>query len=278
MNKIISTHIKSKLILANLPNSVICRDLNIPKLGLGTIRYGRDWPKNKTDNKMLTQVETNTNLNTFLDAGVMMVDTAACYGISEEKLGNFFKEKTYRHYLNQVFIATKWGLVFNPSNNGSDVNHSIRNLHESFRISSDLLPRVDLFYTHKANAIVLCNTGIKNTLLKFQSAGKIKWIGASITKTDDFSEVFHKRKILSNYVQFIQTGPEVLDKYPDMIKTLHKEGIAIVINSPFSRNQSFKSGLESYKSILKNPNVSFVLMSSNKEKHIQENLDLASIH
>jgi hypothetical protein len=81
-------------------------------LGAGTIWLGRQWP---TDNRNYTY-PANTEINKYLDTvfakmgnaqGVVLIDTAAAYGLSEEKLGEYFR--SHPDNFNKAFIATKWG-------------------------------------------------------------------------------------------------------------------------------------------------------------------------
>jgi len=72
--------------------------LQVSRIGLGTMTWGRD-----TD-----EYEAREQLTSFVDAGGTLLDTAASYGASEELVGALIGEVVAR---DDVVLATKAGIV-----------------------------------------------------------------------------------------------------------------------------------------------------------------------
>ena len=76
------------MLMNNFKNS----KYDISKFGLGTVQFGLDYGFTKRK----TQDEVNSILKTAVDNDITLIDTAREYGDSEEKIGNFIENYTYR--------------------------------------------------------------------------------------------------------------------------------------------------------------------------------------
>ena len=80
--------------------------LEVTRLGIGLSELGYNIPEGEEDKA--TQV-----LNTALDQGINFLDTAACYALSEERVG------AVSHRRDEFLIATKCGHYL-PRGEGED--------------------------------------------------------------------------------------------------------------------------------------------------------------
>ena len=141
-------------------------------LGLGTLRFG-------TLNNYEESVQL---LDTYIDAGGRLIDTANCYnqwaanakgGESEVVLGRWLRERGNR---DDLFIASKVGFGYGNVPDGLASKTIIGACEESLRrLGTD---RLDLFYAHKDDP----STPLEETLTAFtqlKEAGKIRFAGAS---------------------------------------------------------------------------------------------------
>lgn len=141
--------------------------LNISRLGLGTMTWGRD-----TD-----EHEAADQARAFLDAGGNFLDTAAVYGAGDSEkvigglIGSLFKR-------DEVVIATKCGIVFidgvrtvNTSRGAllSELDGSLKRLGTDY---------VDLWQVHTWDE----NTPLDDTLAALETAyqsGRARYVGIS---------------------------------------------------------------------------------------------------
>lgn len=112
-------------------------------------------------------------LNMALDEGITFLDTAACYGISEELIGH-----TIAHRREEFVLATKAGHVVagyeGEEWTAKTVSDSIdRSL---VRMKTDY---IDLVQLHTCDVDVLERGEVIEALLEAQRAGKVRFIGYS---------------------------------------------------------------------------------------------------
>ncbi len=140
--------------------------VRVSVIGLGTNRLGSD---------KAPQEEVNRIVDTALDLGINMIDTADVYqgGRSEETLGNALKGRWER-----VVLATKFNFSVGPGPNdrGNSRYHLIYACEASLRrLQSD---HIDLYYVHRWDP----TTPIEETLRALDDlvrAGKVRYIGCS---------------------------------------------------------------------------------------------------
>ena len=80
-------------------------NIPLPRLGLGTVAFGRDWGlKYARRARLPSDAELDQLLGTALDLGVTLLDTAPAYGTSEERLGQLL-----RQWPGRFLLSTKVG-------------------------------------------------------------------------------------------------------------------------------------------------------------------------
>ncbi|MGC8976952.1 MAG: aldo/keto reductase [Candidatus Ratteibacteria bacterium] len=119
--------------------------------------------------------EAKKIVETGIDYGINFIDTADCYGESEEIIGRILKETGKR---NKVILATKFGWYMGdgPNDYGGSIKHIIEACEASLRrLKTDY---IDLYIIH----VVDPNTPMEETLYaldKLVRDGKIRYIGTS---------------------------------------------------------------------------------------------------
>lgn len=238
---------------------------SMPIIGIGTIWMGRRWPVDNQNYKSPSKGEIETYLKLAYESGIRMFDTAVAYGLSEDNLGRFFNDNSA--YISDSFIATKWGEEFDLETEVSTVTHSKEHLIYSMGRSLQKLPKVDLLYIHKANAEVLSSNDIQKEMLSLVDNGKIKYTGASISSGSDLESVIKSGHL---WVDFLQTGANVVRARPELIESVFNKGTAVVINAPVRKLPEGVTPKKSYQSLATNPYVSFILTGT--RTHLKETL------
>jgi hypothetical protein len=109
-------------------------------------------------------------INSALDAGLNVIDTAECYIASEEMIG-----KTVAHRRNEYFLFTKCGHDndgdhWNPQKMTGTIDRSLK------RLQTD---RVDLLQLHSCSEEQLRQGDVIDVVRKARDAGKTRFIGYS---------------------------------------------------------------------------------------------------
>jgi hypothetical protein len=138
-------------------------DLRISRLGAGLYEI-----------RLLTDVSVvGELLNAALDGGINFLDTAACYGNSEEWIG-----RTISHRRHEYILATKAGHVTGGYEGEEWTSQTILDSIERSlkRMKTDYL---DLVQLHTCGVDVLKLGDVVQALLDAKQAGKVRYIGYS---------------------------------------------------------------------------------------------------
>ncbi|MBI3616539.1 MAG: aldo/keto reductase, partial [Candidatus Omnitrophica bacterium] len=224
-------------------------------LGVGTIWFGRQWPPGNA-----SYVEPTTEeIRAYLDEafarmgnqeGVVMIDIAAAYGFSEERIGQYLREHPAR--VPYAFVATKWGEEFDVASGTSRLDHSLQNLRASVARSLSRLGKVDLLYIHGTTVGVLKDREVMEEmrLMKLERYGGIHAIGASISDENVLSTAIQDR--LLQDLDVVQMPAPLFLKRPELADELRKQGLAVVLNSPIRRGDQ-RPPQEIFKTLLDQP-------------------------
>lgn len=195
--------------------------LRVSKLCLGTMR---GFVANNRE-------EAGRIMHAAVDQGINFVDTADCYGESEETVGRILDEENLRR---DVVLATKFGWYMGKHSNdyGAGRKHIIQACEESLRkLRTDY---IDLYILH----VVDPNAPWEETLSAFDTLikqGKIRHAGTSkhpsalLVEALRVSERLGLERIISE-----QTVYNMLDRTPEnqLMWTARHHGIGITPFSP----------------------------------------------
>jgi hypothetical protein len=166
-------------------------DLHVSRLGVGLSEIG-----GMTDEEQVAQV-----LNAALDSGINFLDTAACYGSSEDLVG-----RTVSRRRDEFLLATKAGHavggITSPDWTAQTITASIeRSLR---RLQTDHL---DLVQLHSCDVDVLERGDVIRALQDAKEAGKTRYIGYS---GDNASAVW---AVESGAFDTLQTSFNLVDQW-----------------------------------------------------------------
>ncbi|WP_411374998.1 aldo/keto reductase [Arthrobacter sp. MPF02] len=136
--------------------------LNVSVVGLGAGQVGE---------KDVTEAEAAEVLNGALDLGVTLIDTAASYGLSEERIGRHIGRRR-----DEFLLSTKGGQAINGQPDWSPKS-VLASIERSLRLTQS--ERIDIFYLHSCPIEILRRGDLQETLDKAVAAGKIGVAGYS---------------------------------------------------------------------------------------------------
>ena len=191
--------------------------LEVGRLGIGLSEIGSNLELTDTD-------QVRGVIFQALDAGVNFLDTAACYGISEEILGIVASERR-----DEFFLATKAG-HFLPRDEGEDwtfdlVTSSIDRSLE--RMKTD---HVDLVQLHSCTVEILERGDVIRALQDARAAGKTRYIGYSGDKENA------KWAVTSGLFDTLQTSFNLVDQSArtDLFADVEARDMGLIIKRPIA--------------------------------------------
>ncbi len=175
--------------------------------------------------------ESIATIHRALELGINFFDTADMYGpyTNEELVGKAIKGKR-----DQVFIATKFGIVRNSSNpNARGVDGSQKYIRHSVEGSLKRLgvDTIDLYYQHRIDPQTPIEDTV-GTLAALVKEGKIRYIGLSEAspQTLERAHKIHPITALQSEYSLWTRDPE-----QGVLATCRKLGIGFVPYSPLGR-------------------------------------------
>jgi len=141
-------------------------DLQVSRLGIGLSEIGTDYGQN-------AEARAEKVLNIALDSGINFLDTAACYGNSEELLGRSVSDRR-----DEFVLSTKAGHVAGDYSGQPWTGQTVRDSIERSlrRMNTDHL---DIVHLHSCSVRVLEDGEVIQALQDAKGAGKTRYIGYS---------------------------------------------------------------------------------------------------
>lgn len=278
------------------------------KIGLGTAAIGRPLYINIKEENNRKKNELNFNifkeegltfLNEAFKAGVTHFDSSPGYGIAEEMLIDFSKDKS----LNDLSISTKWGYTyvanFNEKAKTHEIkDHSLEKLNEQWKNSKRLLPFLKTYQIHSVttDSDVLGNKDVINRLIEIKNKYNLE-IGLS-TSGEDQIEVIKQAISLNNKTNSLFSTFQVTFNLLDQSLLTIKDEIKfynIIIKESLANGRIIASKNDRYAALQKKLallaqkyrvtedaiairycmdaiNGSIVLIGANNLKHLNQNL------
>ncbi len=185
--------------------------LRVSILGLGAGQIGDD---------QLSDADAGRLLNTALDLGITLIDTARSYGRSEERIG-----AALRHRRGEFVLSTKvgYGVPGVPDWTSECVRRGIDDALR--RLQTDV---IDVAHLHSCPADVLLQSGVLDALEEAKSAGKVRAVAYS-GENDDLVA-----SILSGRVEVIQLSVNLCDQRGArfMVPAAAAAGIGVIGKRP----------------------------------------------
>ena len=193
--------------------------LEVTPLGLGLAEVWRhEAVGNVTDAEQV--------LNSTLDRGINFLDTAPCYGSTEEIIG-----KTIAHRRSEYILATKCGHTvggateppWTPTILEESIDRSLRRMRTDY---------IDLLQLHSCDVDVLEKGNVVEVLYKARDAGKTRFVGYS---GDNEAAMW---AIDSGLFDTIQTSLNLVDQHArtKLLGPAESKKMGIIIKRPVANN------------------------------------------
>ena len=236
-------------------------------IGFGAIKLPR-----------ISQKECDILLNKAIDAGINFVDTADCYGDSEEKIGRALKKRRGEFYL-----STKI-----DERDGIGVQKKLERCLRRLRTD-----RIDLAFFHDVRGYEydrIFDSGGLETLEKAKREGKILEIGISIHN----SVPMMRRAIESRAFSVLMVAYSAFDEdrlAADLLPMAHKADVGLIAMKPlaggklgerpsFFRTKKSIRGESlaqvSLRYVLSNPNITCAIPGMMRLNELNENLQVGN--
>ncbi len=190
-------------------------DMEVSVLGFGGAEIGY--------NASQTQDEVNLLLNSALDAGLNVIDTAAAYKTSEELIGKAVGKRRQEYYL-----LTKCGALDGFTRSDWSKKGILETIENSLRaLKTDYL---DIAQLHSCSAEILRQGDCIEGLQRAQEKGYTRYIGYSGDNDDA------KYAIELNVFDSFQTSVSIADQTPidTNIPAAVEKGLGVIAKRPIA--------------------------------------------
>lgn len=237
--------------------------ITLPRLGLGTVAFGRDWGlKYARPTRLPSDAELDRLLATALELGVTLLDTAPAYGSSEERLGRLLQP-----WPGRFLLGTKAGESSTPT--GSSHDFSAASIRASVERSLRRLKVdcVDFVFLHSSGDDRAALGGLE-TLLELREQGKLRVAGVSSkTVAGGLEALARGAALMLAYNPLDRSQQPVLDAASGRVPVLIKKPLASghwTLRHPPADALSFAAD---------HPAVSSVIVGTTDPEHLKTNAE-----
>lgn len=246
---------------------LISVDIEVSRIGLGTVKFGRNQGVHYPQSFELPDDKTILNLlKTAQELGINLIDTAPAYGTSEERLGKLLKG--HRHEwvlctkLGEQYINGESFFDFSPTAAKKSIENSL------LRLNTDVLDIV-LVHSNGEDKKIIEENSIFETLAEIKKSGKIRAYGMS-TKTIEggLLAVDHSDVVMVTYNPLHTEEKIVIDHAYQK-----KKGIFIkkaLASGHLGKLNSQDPVRYSMEFIFKNPGVTSVILGTLNQAHLKQ--------
>jgi len=241
------------------------------QLGLGLIGIGKPWgyrPVPAPD-----EASTQTFLEAAWQAGIRYFDTAASYGLSEQRLGRFLKKLSPAER-SEATVATKFGEHWDELAGQLYVDHSYPALRASLDPSVDRLGAIDILQLHKTTAVVLRSTDLACAWDYAASLG-IRIVGPSVSDLESAQIACRSGYGILQLPYNMEN-----DRFQPVIDRAVENRMLVAVNRPFAMGKIVHDGAPeerlgrmsaAFRFILEQPFDGVVLTGTTSAEHLREN-------
>lgn len=212
-----------------LPTATLGRTgLEVTRLGYGAMEIRGT----RRGGRPVEDSQAEGILNAVVDLGITFIDTANCYGRSEEFIGRFLS-----HHRDEFILATKCGCTTVYKDEHTDDyphvwtrENLFRGLHESLsRLKTDY---VDVMQLHNPS-VEQCEEGdLVSALQDMKAQGKVRWIG--ISSTTPHLDTYISWGVFDTF----QIPYSALErKHEELIQTAADSGAGVVVRGGVARGE-----------------------------------------
>lgn len=246
-------------------------DIKVSKLGLGTVKFGRNTDvKYPTSFNLPDDATIKQLLNLALENNLNLIDTAPAYGISEERLGKLLENRhnwVICSKAGEDYIANKSSFNFNPEHIIHSVERSLKRLKTDY---IDIL----LIHSDGNDLEIIEKHDVFNTLAKLKQQGKIRASGMS-TKTIAGGI----QAIINTDVVMVHHNANYKDELP-VLEQAAKLNKAIFIKKALSSGHvganAHKFVEDNFEYIYNSPAVSSIILGTINKNHLKNNIATAT--
>ena len=192
--------------------------LRITRLGAGLAEIGE--PHTDDPVGRASQV-----LGAALDAGINFLDTAACYGLSEELIG-----KTVADRRDQYVLATKCGHAAGDWQGEAWTRETLEHsIDRSLRLMKT--DRVDVLQLHSCSVEILERGDVIEVLQRARDAGKARFLGYS------GDNAAARWAVDSGHFDTLQTSFNLVDQHArttGLLKAAKAKGMGVIVKRPIA--------------------------------------------
>lgn len=240
-------------------------DLIVSKLGLGTVKLGRNTDVKYPHAFTIPDDKQAANLLALSkDLNINLLDTAPAYGNSEERLGKLLRGQ--RH---DWVICSKAGEEYINQQSSYDFSSTsiIKSIHASLkRLNTDYLD-ILLIHSDGNDETIINQYNVFETLRAAKQQGLIRAYGMS-TKTVAGGLL----TVQQADVAMVTYNPEYLDELP-VIQAAAQLNKGIFIKKAFASGKL--PAAEAINFILKQPGISSIILGTINPEHLRVNVAYA---
>jgi aryl-alcohol dehydrogenase-like predicted oxidoreductase len=239
------------------------------QLGVGLIRIGREWGHVRQE--IPSEQAALAFLEHAVDSGIRFFDTAASYGLSEERLGTFLRSVP-PDVRARLTIATKFGEHWDKDKGETYVDHSFEALQRSLDQSLERLGVVDVLQLHKTTLTVLGSVDMEQAWEYARSLG-ITRLGASVSDLESAASALGDRRHWCIQLPFSST----FDRFASTVDAAAARGMFLIINRPYAMGgmlygENPSSKIEAFRYLLNRQFHGVILTGTANIRHLEENL------
>ena len=196
-------------------------------IGFGAFKIGRNQGTKYASTYELPSRETVfTLLDTLIDMGVDLIDTAPAYGLSEELIGAALAN--FGHRRDRITICTKVGETFDES--GSTYAYDRESVDRSIdrsltRLGTDCLDVVSV-HSNGDDLEIIEQTDVLEALQRRRDRGDLRHIGFSGKTSEGHHRALDHEAGIE--VLMVELNPDRTDQL-DVIREAHRRSVGVLI-------------------------------------------------